>query len=1159
MVMDKRKNIMGKNLRASIRNSLGRYLAITGIIALGAAMFVGLRTTKSDMVATGQQYMDAQNMFDLRLLGTYGWSESDVAAIAQIDGVQDAEGVRALDAIVRRGEAAEAVYKIYAIPEQVNRVCLQGGRMPQSPDECLMDGHYFTEEMLGTTVTISEENEQSTRDSFRCHTLTIVGSVSTPLFMDMTRGSTSIGNGSVAGYLYVPADCFDMDYYSEVDITIAGDSAVYTDEYHDAMEQFADAVKPQLQPLADARYETVRAEAEESYADGLREYRSGLAEYESGKRDAEAELESAREELLDGERQLAENRALIEDGERQLAEGYETLNGSSTAIITSRQTLAEAKAEAYAQISQASGELLKNYKDVSSGLRQVESGLTQIDTGLAQLDAGITQLETGLQQLAVTRALMDTMLQVLDTSIEVAQKTLEQAKTDGTLDADTIARLEQRLAELIARRDGYAEQYQTMVDSEAVYTSQLADLKGQREELAAQRETLAAQQTTLQQALDTINDGFLELDTKQKEADNEFAAAEAQLAAGQGQIDLGRITLEEKERELTAGKAALEEAEKTLADGWIEYRAGREKAQRELSQAQLSLCAARQELDDARAIIDAFEAPEVYALARTTNVGYLALDNNSDIVAGVARVFPAFFLLVAALVCVTTMTRMVEEERTQIGTLKALGYRSGEIIAKYLAYAGSAALIGCTLGVLLGSVVFPVILWEAYGIILNLTPHIRLLFNWKLCIPVVLAYTAVSLLVTWDSCRLALREVPAELIRPKPPTSGKQIFLEKLPFWKRIGFLNKVMLRNIFRYRQRLLMMLVGIGGCTALLLTGFGVGDSIKNIVSYQFDEVTRYDIEVRFSEGQSAAQQRAFCEEIGRYVDQIGFLYQTSVEADYGSRTMDVTLLAADGEITDFVDFHRGSQELTMPEKNEAIFSVGTAEKMGFHIGDTVTLRTSDMQMLTVTVSAIFDNHVYNYALVSPETLAEQWGAAPVSQMAYINVGDGQDAHYAGTRISRQDDVMNVTVLSDLADQVGNMLEAMDLVIATVVVCAGALAVIVLYNLTNINITERLREIATIKVLGFTEAESAAYVFKENLLLSAMGAVVGLAGGKFLLDFVMSQIRIDMVWFESRLMPQSFVLAIVLTMLAACVVDFVLYFKLNRINMAEALKSVE
>ena len=415
------------------------------------------------------------------------------------------------------------------------------------------------------------------------------------------------------------------------------------------------------------------------------------------------------------------------------------------------------------------------------------------------------------------------------------------------------------------------------------------------------------------------------------------------------------------------------------------------------------------------------------------------------------------------------------------------------------------------------------------------------------------------LFVTWYCCRKALKEVPAELIRPKAPDAGKKILLEKLPFWSKISFLNKVTIRNIFRYRQRLAMMLVGIGGCTALLVTGFGLRDSIVNVVDYQFQEVTTYDLQVYFTGAQTEGDRYQFVGELGSKAEHVLFYHQESIEVEMDDQTKEIYLMAADHEIQNVIDFHCGEEQLQMPGINEVMMTVGVCEALGIEVGDQITMRNADMQRLNLTVSGIYDNHVDNNCIVLPETIEAQWGYLPDVQMALIRVAEGQDVRQVSASVANHDGVMNVTVSEDFAAMVGNMMDALDLVVVVVVVCAGLLAAIVLYNLTNININERMREIATIKVLGFNAGETGAYVFKENLSLTVIGGLFGLGLGYALLLFVMSQIKIDMVWFKALVTPYSYVISFVLTFLSACIVDFIFYFKLDKINMAEALKSVE
>ena len=1159
MVM--KKNMMRKNLRQSILKSMGRYLAIAAIIALGSSMFVGLRATKSDMVATGQKFTDDQNMFDFRLMNTYGWEQEDVEKIAALDAVTDAEGMVTLDVIVQVGDAegADSVYRFHNIPETVNRIDLRGGRMPEQPDECLVDGFRYDDAILGTRITLSDENGQDTLDSLAYRTYTVVGYVATPLYMDMNRGNTSVGSGTLASYIYIPMEGFDVDYYTEVDITIPGDYAIYTDEYEHALDAAADILEPQVQQLADDRFAGIVEEAESEYADGYAEYEDGLKEFENGIAEANQELADAYQKLTEAEQELKENEWLLYDGQLQINDAKETLNQSAAELESGKAELEQQKTDAYAQLDEAKAELDANAATVISNLEQVNDGIASMHEGLKQLDDGIAQLEDGINQLDAGIGQLEQAKAQTEEGLQTVQAALEAADLAPEPDQQLIAQLEEQLAQIQGQLEYINQQITPLVRQRDGYAQQLDDLKAQKAEHDPQYEQLQLTRISLEEAQAAIEEGYTKLEESRAQADAEFAAAQLQIADGEAQLEDGWAQIAQKEQQIANGWVQIAQGRQEIADGWAEYEDGVKEVEEAYQEGKAELDEAAEELADARADIDALEKPSVYILDRYTNVGFASLDSNSDIVAGVSRVFPIFFLLIAALVCITTMTRMVNEERTQIGTLKAMGYGSGAIIGKYLAYAGSGALVGCGLGVTLGSIIFPKILWAAYWIMLYITPDVVIQFDWPLCIGVVLVYTVVMLLTTWYCCHRVLDEVPAELIRPKAPTSGKKIFLEHFWFWNKISFLNKVTIRNIFRYRQRLAMMLVGIGGCTALLVTGFGLRDSIVDVVDFQFEEVTVYDLEVYFTEGQTPAEQEKFLNEISDDTQDAMFFHQTSVEVDFGNQVREIYLIAGGDRIRDFIDLHSGDTSLEMPGVNEMVLSVGVAEAMGIKAGDRVILRDSDMRELELSISAVYDNNIYNYAIVLPETIEAQWNETPQEQMAFVKVGEDRDIHETGAKIAGLDDVMNVSVSDDLAGMVGSMMEALDLVVVTVVICAGMLAVIVLYNLTNININERIREIATIKVLGFNASETAAYVFKENLALSVMGSVLGLFLGKLLLEFVMSQIKIDFCWFQARVMPMSYLFAIVLTMLSALVVDVIFRFKLDRINMAEALKSVE
>ena len=1107
------RNAMRKNLRQSIVKSFGRYLAITLIIALGAGLFVGLLMTKTDMVATGQIFMDQQDMFDLRMISNYGWTDKYVREFSRLEGVADAEGIYYIDLIANReGSDQESVYRFYTIPDSVNRVALRGGRMPQRDDECLADGFRNDDSVLGTKITVSDSNDPDSLEKVVQKTFTIVGYVSSPLYMDMNRGTTSVGSGSLEDYFYVPKAALESDIYSEIHLRLDGSHRIYTEEYNDFLDAESDRLKPQAEQLCTERFLDVKEEAEEEYNEGYQEYLDGVKEYEDAKADAEKELADAEQELKDGEEELEKNRKKLIDGEKEIKDGREQIEEARGKIESARKELAQKKTEAEAQFAAAK---------------------RQLDAQAAQLPANVSSEQLGTAQAFIGHyESIPGQMERTGAELENLKKAYDAAEAEEEKNA-----ILEQISQAQSRLDG---------------------LSGELESGRGNYES-SMQVVGIANAHASIQAGYAQLESQKAAAQKQLADAAAQIDQGEQQMWAGETKLNNAEKKIAVGWGEWAKGRDELAEGWEDYKQAKQDAEKELADAEKELKDAEEELLDARDEIDSMDTPDLTILDRNSNVGYNNLDSSSDIVAGVSRVFPVFFILIAALVCITTMTRMIDEERTQIGTLKALGYTDREIMNKYLIYSGSGAVLGCALGIAAGSTIFPQILWKAYCIMLSIQPNVVLTVNWPLSLAVLVTYTAIMLFVTWWCCHKTLAENPAELIRPKAPEAGKQIFVEKLPFWKRISFLNKVTIRNIFRYKQRLAMMLIGIGGCTALLLTGFGLRDSISNVAAYQFENVTKYDMSVYFREEPSERQQGKFIKAVEHDASNRMFYHQSSVEVDFDNRVKEVYLLSGGDEMTEFIDFHKGETPLSLPGKNKVLLSSGVAENLGIRQGDEVILRNSDLEELRLTVSAIYDNHVYNYAIVSPETITEQWGREPEYQMAFICMKDGADVHALSAAISDLSFVMNVAVSEDLAESVGRMMDALDMVIWVIVFCAGLLAVTVLYNLTNININERIREIATIKVLGFNASETAAYVFKENLALTVVGTLLGLVFGKLLLIFVMSQIKIDMVWFAVLTEPVSYLWSIGMTLLSALVVDFVFYFRLDKINMAEALKSVE
>ena len=793
--------------------------------------------------------------------------------------------------------------------------------------------------------------------------------------------------------------------------------------------------------------------------------------------------------------------------EQEAKNRYDSLKADAQQKVDDAQKeLRDQTADARTDLEEAKQKLTDGQKELADGKEQIADAKKQLQQAkqtLAQkqteLNNGRAQLVDGRSQLETGQAQLDSARAQLNAAIAAAQSAGSQAGAESGVSGSAAVSLAQQLAQLDA----------------------------QQAALDAQR--------------------------------NQLESSEAELTAGEKQLAAAKQELSLQEKQLNEQEQKLADAEKELADGQKEYEDGLQTLDEKTADA-------KEEIADAQKQIDEIQEPDVYVLGRDTNIGYASYENDSTIVAGIAKVLPFFFFLVAALVCMTTMNRMVEEQRTQIGVLKALGYSEARIMGKYLFYAGSAAGIGSVIGFLIGSTIFPTVIWNAYKIMYHMGDY-ELMFDPGLAVASLAVALFCSVGVTWLTCRYELMSTAANLIRPKSPKSGRRVWLEHIPFvWNRMSFLAKVSVRNVFRYKQRFFMMVIGIGGCTALLVTGYGIKDTIADIADMQYEEVQLYDMSATLKEGYPDADAADFSELTGALSESSeDWMPFCEISMDLtgrsGVKTANVVIPQDTGAAQEYIRLRtEEGEDIPWPGEEEAVISAKLARKCGIRVGDTVTLRTEDGEKLKVKVTALSRNYIYNYVYISPETWELDNGSDPVYKSIYIHASEGaQENRELSEKLLACDVVSAVAVNADMLSQINKMMGSLDAVVLLVILCAGALAFIVIYNLTNINITERIREIATIKVLGFRPKETAAYVFRENVVLTALGTIVGLGAGICLHRFVIANIDVDMVTFQPRVLPFSFVKSILLTFVFMVIVDVVMYLKLERINMAESLKSVE
>lgn len=1096
-------------------------MAIFAIIALGVGFFAGLKVTRQDMVAAVSGYLEEHSFYDLRLISTLGFEQEDVEALAAAEGAEAVEGTVSFDVIYQTEDGSQAAIKLMQLPERINTVKLTAGRMPEKSNECVIDSELYGEGILGQTIYLPEDNEQDTLDCFTHTQYTIVGLVQSSLYIQYERGNTSLGSGRLAGFAYLPAEGFDVEYFTDIYVTLAGDYDLYSDAYSDFMEAETDRWKVLAEQTANRRYQSILGDAREELAEARAEFEDKKSEGGQELAEAEEKLREAETELLDGEKALADAGTELADAERELADKSKELEDARITLAEKKQEFEEAEAE----LKEGIAKWKENDDAVEAGKRQLSGAYQELNSQRTQLE----EQENGLKK-------QETQLQQAETQLTEVIRVLESTGQDASVQKAELAAVQAGLGAVKAGLAQLQGGYSQLQSAEA----QLAE--AEYEISQGDRQLSDLWWNTLVPAGEELEEGRQEL----ADAEEEIRDGEQKIAdARQELADAGK-TLEEKKQELA-------DAQAKYRDGQKEYEDASQEFKEKIADAEAELADAEEELAD-------LEEPETYVLGRETNVGYVCFENDSGIVDGIANIFPVFFFLVAALVCITTMNRMVEEQRTQIGVLKALGYGEGVIMSKYIIYSGFAAVAGCVFGFAAGTWAFPKIIWFAYGI-MYIDMALPYIFSWKLALLSMAVSLICSVGTTWFSCRVELSEAAAELMRPKAPKAGKRIFLEYLPLWKHLSFLRKVSLRNIFRYKKRLFMMIIGIGGCTALLVTGFGIKDSISDIAERQFEEIQIYDIGVDLKDEADQNMEEAFLGLAESGLKEYIGIMEKNMDLVAKGAVKSVYLVAGNPDrMGSFVNLHtEEGKTIPYPGLGEAVVSKKMAEDYGIRPGNEITLRDENMQSITLTVSGILENYLYNYVYISEETWESQTGEEPERKKVYLNLYEDSDAHALSAAVMQLEGISNVTVNADISQRVTNMMGSLDIIVLAVIFSAAGLAFVVLYNLTNINITERIREIATVKVLGFYKRETASYVFRENILLTVFGMLFGFVLGHFLHMFVMNEIKVDLVAFRIHVRPFSYFASGFLTLLFTWLVNRFMSRKLEGISMTESLKSVD
>lgn len=1028
------KNTLLKDTFRAIGNTLGRFLAIFAIVALGVGFFAGVKATAPDMKITADKYFDDYNLMDIWLISTKGFDEKDIEAIEKVEEIDEMSLSYSIDVLADDGENIR-VLKLLSIPENIednnsymNNINLVKGRYPENSGECLAESGSMTTESLsiGNKIKLYSGTDEDISGNLKKDEYTVVGLVESPLYISFERGTSTIGNGKIESYIMIPEENFKLPVYTDIYLTVkdAKDVFTYSDEYDDVLDPVQKNLKDVGKTREEERYDEILAEANEKLDEGKRELKEGEEKQQTELKKAEEDLSKAKAEIDKGERDL----------KNKENEFYKNIRDAEKKLNDEEKKLKQGEEEYY-----------KNLKSFNEMKAKTEKELKEAE--LNQVLSSKTELEKEKQKLILG-----------EQELQNAKKDIDEGKT----------------------------------------------------KLEEERKRL---------------------ETSKKKALKEFAEARNKL------------------------NSAKEEYE----SGYEEYLNGKKEFDEKLDEARRKIAKGEKELKE-------LEKPKWYVLKRSETRDFIDYGMAADRIDAIAQVFPLFFFVIAVLVCLTTMTRMVDEERGYIGSLKAMGYSNMHIASKYLIYAAIASISGSILGLLIGFKVFPTVIFNSYRIMYIMPPVITE-FNIFYALISTAGAVFATTMAALVACYNELRETPALLLRPKSPKMGKRILLERIEFiWSRLKFTQKVTARNLFRYKKRFFMTIVGISGCTALLIAGFGLKDSIVSIAVKQFDEIYKYQMTLELKDGLSKGQTNevlGFLKEDSKIKDYM-LMKEQVVDIGKGDVEKTANLIVPENwdKIDNFIILRNRitGDKISIPEDG-VVLTEKMAKLLKVDVGDEIYIKVEEDKKAKVEIAGITENYSFHYIYMSPH-LYEKVFEKDVEFQKILAKTTGTDKAFEdkiSKEILKYGDVSSINFITGISKSFKDMIGSLNYVVLVLIFSAGALAFVVLYNLTNINISERIREIATIKVLGFYDEEVSKYVYRENAILTIIGTAVGLVLGVFLHKFIILTGETEFIMFGRKIRFVSFVYSAILTIFFSLLVNFVMYFKLKKIDMVESLKSID
>lgn len=1097
-----RRSALRRDRAATLRRSKGRFASIAALMALGSFALVGLFVTAPDMQATGASYYGSHNLADATVVSEYGLTEDDQEAIRRTEGVAQAEFSWFKDVTIANSSHA---VRIFSTPQSVSTVEVIEGRLPADATEIALGSGERGIYAVGSTFRIDEPADIAgdtvlASDSFR-----VVGFVNaSDIVSHAGMGSSTAGTGDLAGYGFVADSAFDSPVAMLGRVTFTSTQGM--DYWEDG---YADAVQEGIAAL-----------------DGALADRPALRE-ESLKEERRAQIAEARG-------QLDESRQQLQDAQTQLDDAKSQIDAAKDAIAQGKADAVQEGADLASQLAQAGGALTAADSRIAAAQAQLASADRQIAAGEAQLANGwtsLTQAQTALEDAK-------SQIQSAGTQLDAIGDALNVWRLTGVT-GSVYERLVSTYNQAVASYESSVGQYNATLDG---YDSSLGAWR---------------------QAAGTLEEGSADYQANT----GALAQAAQEAASGKQRLSANVASIAQQAAddagELITGQRALEQAEEEYEAKLAEFNEAKPQAEADIAEAQARIDAASQK-------VDGLSVPAYTVASRSeglTGKGYAVYETISQIVTKLAAIFPPFLYMVAALVTFSTMGRMVDEERGNAGTLKALGYSNASVMAKYTLYGFAASTIGTAVGVALGHTLLPLIVYSAYGKHFIL-PRIEL--HWY---PAIAALAFVfgwlaAIAPTWLVALRDAREQPASLLRPKPPAKGSRILLERVkPVWNRLNFTGKVTARNIFRYKGRMFMTIFGVCGAVAMLAAGLGVQASIRHVADRQFDELVTYDLIVAERSDNSDAESQAVADSVAgnEQIDQSTPIRyeEMSLNGDATQGRQSITMIATDDAyaLASFITLgSRNGASVALTDRG-AVVSESLASMLGAAEGDVISVEDSTGTQRSFRVAGITEMYIGHFLFLSADGYGNAFGTAyaPNAHMVSLADADAEAIEQQAAAFVAVDGVKSVVQNTAMRAMVDRIVTALDIIMTVLVVVATLLAMVILYNLTNLNVSERMRELSTLKVLGFTDREVTMYIYRETVLLSALGILAGFAFGEWLRRFIIAEVSPPDVMFDPALQAVEFVVPIALVAVVLVVLGIMVHRRLRDVDMLEALKSVE